>query len=240
MSPHEDPPSTGPSAIPSSDTTATPYSTAVPGWTLVPPHARSNRQLERTLRERPPGPRSASQDAIAIIDMNGNLVHGCNVQAFRQPKLFRSGSVLPTENRPESNPTGIYSEGPAREFDWDGELVWESSAPVASGARAEAVRLANGNTIFLYKMRLPDRWPRGTYPGGLGHARAADRGVAGGGYHRPHRVLRGSAYTGVAPQTTLLIGPEGSGDPSGLLRRNPTRFTCSARPCGRPAMEAGS
>ena len=99
-----------------------------------------------------------SEDAIAVIDMNGNLVHGWNVQAFRQPKLFRNGNILLAEKAPESNPTGLYAEGPAREYDWDRNLVWECHAPVSSGAGSEAMRLENGNTVFFYKMLLPDRW----------------------------------------------------------------------------------
>lgn len=95
---------------------------------------------------------------ISIIDMSGNFVHGWGIGAMRCPTLFENGNLLAASTTGR-NTTGWALEGHLVEVDWEGNPVWEASPPVSPyAAGATAQRLENGNTLFLYKVLLPDAY----------------------------------------------------------------------------------
>jgi len=99
-----------------------------------------------------------TRSGLDIIDMNGNLVHSWNieVQCMRIPVLQENGNILINEML-NTNSTGTMNEGHPREYDWQGNLVWECNAPVERHTvGASPCRLENGNTLFIYKMMMPD------------------------------------------------------------------------------------
>lgn len=75
-----------------------------------------------------------------IIDMNGRILNQWDGRHHRAEYL-KNDHVL------------LVGGGPVRELDWDGNLVWEYAAPDKSHHDAE--RLANGNTVFLYREFVP-------------------------------------------------------------------------------------
>lgn len=136
------------------------------GYTLLNAYARSGaRSLARVMQSGPEvesgdeaEPRSISPETceISLIDMNGRFVHGWDLDAMRCPTLFGNGNLLASSTTGR-NTTGWCLEGRLVEVDWAGNPVWEASPPASPhAAGATAQRLENGNTLFLYKVLLPD------------------------------------------------------------------------------------
>jgi len=78
-----------------------------------------------------------------LIDMNGKVVNIWR-QRCERAKLLASGNLLMMGS------TGRQ----VLEADWDGRIVWEHMAP--GGVHHDATRLESGNTVFLYRERVPE------------------------------------------------------------------------------------
>ena len=101
---------------------------------------------------------SKSELEINIIDMNGSIINGWDTLAFRNPKLLSNGNLLVAGSTGRKT-LGWFLEGHPTEYDWEGNLVWEAFPPVEPhGAGSVALRLENGNTLFYYKIFLPDEF----------------------------------------------------------------------------------
>lgn len=89
-----------------------------------------------------------SQDTVYLLDMEGNEVHtwdlvgttGCVAQ------LLENGNLLSCEESTEICPIPHGRGGFMREYDWDGNLVWEH---IDHTQHHDARRLPNGNTLYL-------------------------------------------------------------------------------------------
>jgi len=78
-----------------------------------------------------------------LIDMNGRVLNTWR-QRCERAKLLPGGNLLMVgETRRQ-----------VLELDWHGRLVWEFLAP--GSVHHDATRLANGNTVFLYRERVPE------------------------------------------------------------------------------------
>jgi len=92
---------------------------------------------------------------IIIIDMNGNVVHKWDIGTERA-RLQKNGNLVVMQGKK------------AREYDWDGKLLWEYEVPVGSGEsdgyptagfiHHDMQRMSNGNTIFLYHDLVPPEY----------------------------------------------------------------------------------
>ena len=92
---------------------------------------------------------------IRIIDMNGKVVHSWDIGTERA-RLLPDGNILVMQGKK------------AREYDWDGVLLWEYEVPIDSGEHKEyptpgfihhdMQRLPNGNTIFIYHEEVPEEY----------------------------------------------------------------------------------
>ena len=112
---------------------------------------------------------------ISLVDMNGNTVHKWDFDLGRSPKLLDKGNLVFCEMMAPAAPYGAgqillpdsadgtasassegdeWRQGNVREYDWDGELVWEHLVGGKSKAGTVAERLANGNTLFMYEEPL--------------------------------------------------------------------------------------
>ena len=90
-----------------------------------------------------------------IIDMNGNVVHKWDIGTERA-RLVQNGHLV------------VMQGNKAREYDWDGNLVWEYDVPVGPHHSTgyptigfihhDMQRLPNGNTIFLYHEEVPEEY----------------------------------------------------------------------------------
>ena len=112
---------------------------------------------------------SGEGSGILIVDMNGNTVHEWPMRVLREPKLLRNGNILVSHVTVDDRRTPLIHRGRIREFDWEGEVVWELE-PTPEGLRAEshsgttggilAIRLDNGNTIAVHKEPVPWKYMR--------------------------------------------------------------------------------
>jgi len=92
---------------------------------------------------------------ILIIDMNGNVVHKWDVGTERA-RLLKNGHIV------------VMQQNKAREYDWDGKLLWEYKVPIGPGKPTgyptpgfihhDIQRLSNGDTIFIYHDPVPDEY----------------------------------------------------------------------------------
>ncbi len=97
-------------------------------------------------------------NGMEVIDMNGNIVHAWHMSTncLRTPLLQKNGNVLLNEML-DTNSTGKFGDGHPREYDWEGNLIWECNVPTElHGVGGTTWRLENGNTLFVYKMMMPD------------------------------------------------------------------------------------
>ena len=90
-----------------------------------------------------------------LIDMNGNVVHRWSPPGKRGISnyihILENGNLL----------------GP-KEWDWDGEAVWEPSVVGHGGGLTK--RLQNGNTLYSYREDVPDEYKRKIINPGRTHA----------------------------------------------------------------------
>ena len=95
---------------------------------------------------------------MELIDMNGKAVHSWNVTTMnmRCPQLLDNGHLL-MSGMQKTKSVAWMNEGHPMEYDWDSKLVWETGVPVERhGVGGFVERLENGNTLFIYKMAMPD------------------------------------------------------------------------------------
>jgi len=87
---------------------------------------------------------------VRLIDMNGRLVHSWNSFAARA-KLLRNEHLLVVERKRKERKNIV------REYDWDGQPVWEYERPDQS-AHHDVQRLENGNTLVLFSEPVPKEY----------------------------------------------------------------------------------
>jgi hypothetical protein len=80
-----------------------------------------------------------------LIDMNGRIVNVWRQRSERSKYLENSHLLMVGRTRQQ-----------ILEFDWEGNLVWEYLAPGI--VHHDACRLANGNTVFLYREPVPQEF----------------------------------------------------------------------------------
>jgi hypothetical protein len=104
---------------------------------------------------------------LLIVDMNGNIVKQWPISVLREPKLLENGNALVAQVTVDERRSPPIRQTRIREFDWDGQAVWEVEPPpeaLRAEAHAEmcggilAVRLENGNTICVHKEPVPWRY----------------------------------------------------------------------------------
>ena len=83
-----------------------------------------------------------------LLNMKGEVVHQWDVTGLRSgcSKLLPNGNLLvPLRANLDAK---VDREEPRviREFDWDGNIVWECEAPAQ---HHDFHRLANGNTVYI-------------------------------------------------------------------------------------------
>ncbi len=94
-------------------------------------------------------------DAARLIDMSGDVVHEWRLQApcSGLVQMLPGGRLLSTEVIEDGRAIrGGGKGGLIREYDWNGEVVWEHRDP---DQHHDARRLANGNTLFLGWKEMP-------------------------------------------------------------------------------------
>lgn len=91
---------------------------------------------------------------VAVLDMKGKQVHSWHVDVDRA-RLLPNCHLLAVHGskwgvaQPEWDKLRPF----VREYDWDGNVVWEYEAPDV--AHHDISRLENGNTIFLHRSYVP-------------------------------------------------------------------------------------
>lgn len=99
-----------------------------------------------------------------LLNMSGRVVHSWPVDVDRARLLPNCnllvihGSKWGTSHEPWASMRHI-----VREYDWDGNIVWEYLAPDV--AHHDIHRLADGDTIFLYRHMLPAELLQGVVEG---------------------------------------------------------------------------
>ena len=97
----------------------------------------------------------AGTGKVHLISMEGKSIHQWNVDAMRA-RLLNNCNLLVIHG----TKWGMNREpwrglrNVVREYDWDGNVVWEYRAPGV--AHHDIHRLENGNTLFLYKTLLSE------------------------------------------------------------------------------------
>ena len=92
-----------------------------------------------------------------LIDMEGNVVHEWDHkgrQAF-MAELLPNGNLMRLEQGPDTPVTFGGWHGSLREYDWDGNIVWQYTARDKNKVAHHGFdRLPNGNTAFLIWERM--------------------------------------------------------------------------------------
>lgn len=98
-------------------------------------------------------------DSARLLDMSGQVVHEWRLGApcAGLVRLLPGGHLLSTEVSDKGREARGGKGGLIREYDWDGALVWEH---VDHGQHHDAVRLENGNTIYLGWEVMPEEAAR--------------------------------------------------------------------------------
>ena len=103
-----------------------------------------------------------------LIDMDGNVVHEWALKSgggIGLSQLLPGGNLLVLEKSEDASPTAQGAAGYAREYDWDGNLLWEYHDAVM---HHDFRRLPNGNSVYLrWEEMDPDKAARvrGGLPG---------------------------------------------------------------------------
>ena len=107
---------------------------ATPGYTLIAPY---------------------NQKQVYLVDLTGETVHQWELQEINGclAQLLENGNLMVTEESMEGCPIPFGRGGKIREYDWDGNLVWEYIDTVQ---HHDARRLANGNTLYLGWESMPE------------------------------------------------------------------------------------
>ena len=98
---------------------------------------------------------------VKLIDMNGRTVHTWQVAADARPsgvsraRLLEDGSVLVQRGGMMDTDSCV------QEYDWDGNLVWDythsyNPRPELLGLHHDVFRKANGNTLMICRVPIPD------------------------------------------------------------------------------------
>ncbi len=76
-----------------------------------------------------------------LVDMNGNILHAWpEVRARGRARLTKEGTLI-----------AICTDEAIREFDWDGNLLWQYENDDDDFPHHDLRRLSNGNTLLLYR-----------------------------------------------------------------------------------------
>ena len=96
---------------------------------------------------------TASKDNILLFDLDGNILHRWKIDATRA-RLLPDCRILVVHGSPfgKKKPKWNKLLSTIREYDFEGNVVWEYRAP--RRAHHDAQRLANGNTLFIYRTPL--------------------------------------------------------------------------------------
>ncbi len=96
---------------------------------------------------------------VQLINMSGEQVHNWAVDAARA-RLLPNGNLLVihgskwgTFNQPWRGLRSV-----VREYDWQGNIVWEFKAPYI--AHHDVQRLSNGNTLLVYRSTVPNEYKK--------------------------------------------------------------------------------
>ena len=87
-------------------------------------------------------------DTVNLIDLNGEIVHQWSVvgRTTNANMLLPNGNLFIAERGDEPAPIQVGAGGLLREYDWDGDLVWEHRDPMQ---HHDARRLPNGGAVYI-------------------------------------------------------------------------------------------
>ncbi len=96
---------------------------------------------------------------VKLVNMSGDIVHKWNFDAARA-RLLPNCNLLVVHGTKWGWGTEYWSEQRkyVREFDWDGQVVWEYTVP--GPAHHDVHRLKNGNTLLQYRSIVPEEFRR--------------------------------------------------------------------------------
>ena len=112
-----------------------------------------------------------------LLDMEGEVVHEWDVTGLRTgyAKLLPNGNLLTALRADLEAVPGREEARVIREFDWDGNSVWQCDAPAQ---HHDFHRLANGNTVYIgFERFRSDSVAR--LQGGVAGTEMSDGGVLG-------------------------------------------------------------
>ena len=112
-----------------------------------------------------------------LINMNGEEVHRWEINegAINHALLLENGNLFIGERGPEESPIPTARGGRIREYDWDGNVVWDH---VDNTHHHDARRLANGNTAYIAWHAIPKKIQK-RIKGGLPGTAAPDGRIYG-------------------------------------------------------------
>lgn len=116
-----------------------------------------------------------------LLGMRGEVVHRWDLEGFRSGygQLLANGNMLAAVRANPDGPPGREEARLIREFDWDGNIVWECNAPAQ---HHDVRRLASGNTAFIGFERFTED-SKGRLRGGIEGSEMEDGGVLGDYIH---------------------------------------------------------
>ncbi|MDA0238820.1 MAG: aryl-sulfate sulfotransferase [Proteobacteria bacterium] len=137
-------------------------SRATPGFTIFTPIYRGS-------------------ETAYLLDMDGKTVHQWTLKGFRSGygQLLSNGNLLAAVRKDPESPSHREEMRVIREYDWDGETLWQCDAP---GQHHDFRRLANGNTAFLGFERFTEASKK-RLRGGIEGSEMEDGGVLGDYIH---------------------------------------------------------
>ena len=98
-----------------------------------------------------------SPRGFQLVDMGGNVVHEWQItgEQFYHYQLLTNGHLVLQETEWEDGEKIGLGRGCVREYDWEGNLVWEYSLPNRYFPCSTGERLASGHTLTGAKEALP-------------------------------------------------------------------------------------
>ena len=114
---------------------------------------------------------------VYLINMAGDPVHRWEINegAINHAMLLENGNLFICERGPSDPPIVVARGGRLREYDWDGNVVWEH---LDDFQHHDARRLTNGNTGYIAWQAMPKSHQR-RVKGGLPGTSAPDGRIYG-------------------------------------------------------------
>lgn len=114
---------------------------------------------------------------VYLINMAGDPVHHWEINegAINHAMLLENGNLFICERGPSDPPIVVARGGRLREYDWDGNVVWEH---LDDFQHHDARRLTNGNTGYIAWQAMPKSHQR-RVKGGLPGTSAPDGRIYG-------------------------------------------------------------